>query len=236
MRGLYAIVDTRTLRARKIAPLAFARAVLAARPTALQLRAKDDPPQELLALLHALSPLCREAGVPFIVNDRPDLAALAGCDYAHVGQDDSPIEHVRKAAPGMRVGVSTHTPEQLARALDARPEYVAYGPIFSTTSKELPDPVVGLAGLRKAAAAARRARVPLVAIGGITLGNALDIAPLADAGAVISGLLPDAVVDPTTGIDPESILDGITARARELHAALSSLGTDPGDHLARAAV
>jgi thiamine-phosphate pyrophosphorylase len=91
MRGLYAIVDTRTLRARAIDVVAFSRAVLAARPAALQLRAKSEPPRELLALLRVLSPLCREAGVPFVVNDRPELAALAGCDYAHLGQDDLPF-------------------------------------------------------------------------------------------------------------------------------------------------
>src|SRR5271169_5962194 len=107
MRGLYAIVDTQTLRSRGIDPIAFARAVLAARPTALQLRAKDVSPRELLALLRAISPLCREAGVPYIANDRADLAALAACSFVHVGQTDMPIERVRRMAPGLKVGIST---------------------------------------------------------------------------------------------------------------------------------
>jgi thiamine-phosphate pyrophosphorylase len=230
MQGLYAIADTRTLRARAIDIVAFARAILLARPAALQLRAKAEPPRDLLALLRTLSPLCREAGVPFVVNDRPDLAALAGCDYAHVGQDDLPMDRVRRMAPGLRVGLSTHTSEQLARALQARPEYVAYGPVFPTASKERPDPVVGLAGLREAAIAARRARVPLVAIGGITLATAVDVAAVADASAVISGLLPEDGACAYSRHDPRSVLEWITMRALALQAALS---TPPSDGVAR---
>jgi thiamine-phosphate pyrophosphorylase len=229
MRGLYAIVDTRTLRARGIELVAFSRAVLAARPAALQLRAKDEGPREVLSFLRTLSPLCREAGVPFVVNDRADLAALGGCDYVHVGQDDLPIERVRRLAPLLRVGLSTHTAEQLARALDARPEYVAYGPVFATSSKELPDPIVGLAGLREAAAAARRARIPLVAIGGITLARAPEIGSIADVAAVISGLLPESELGPATRADPRGLLDRVTARARELHAALLAPRTDASE-------
>jgi thiamine-phosphate pyrophosphorylase len=213
MRGLYAIVDTRTLRARGIHPVAFATAVLVAKPAALQLRAKDSSPREFLALLRAISPLCREADVPFVANDRVDLAALAACSIAHLGQDDLAIE---------RVGLSTHTPEQLARALDAEPAYVAYGPVFPTASKESPDPVVGLAGLREAAIAARRARVPLVAIGGITLERAPEVAQIADAAAVIAGLLPPRSGDASL----QGILEGVSLRARELQAALSAARVD----------
>jgi thiamine-phosphate pyrophosphorylase len=218
MRGLYAIVDTKTLRARGIDPVAFAKAVLAARPAALQVRAKDLPPREILTLLRAISPLCREAGVPFIANDRPDLAALAACSIVHVGQSDMSIERVRRIAPGLRIGLSTHTPAELARALDAGPTYVAYGPVFATTSKELPDPVVGLAGLREAATLARRARIPLVAIGGITLERAAEVGAIADAAAVITGLLPPAGAD----VSMLAVLEGVTARAIELQAALSA--------------
>jgi thiamine-phosphate pyrophosphorylase len=216
MRGLYAIVDTKSLGARSIDPVAFSRAVLLARPAALQLRAKDTQPREFLALLRSISPLCREAGVPFIANDRADLAALAACGYVHVGQDDLPIERVRRIAPCLRVGVSTHNLEQLARALDAGPDYVAYGPVFATTSKENPDPIVGLAGLREAFALARRAGIPLVAIGGITLERAELVAPLADAAAVIGALLPE-----TMSRSMQATLDVVTARARELQAVLS---------------
>jgi thiamine-phosphate pyrophosphorylase len=230
MRGLYAIVDTRALRARGLHPIAFATAVLVARPAALQLRAKDSSPREFLALLRAISPLCREAGVPFVANDRVDLAALAACNIVHVGQDDLAIERVRGIAPGMRVGLSTHTPEQLARALDAAPAYVAYGPVFPTASKENPDPVVGLAGLREAAIAAERAHVPLVAIGGITLERAPEVAQIADAAAVIADLLPAREGDASI----ESILEGVSIRARELHAALSSVRAEAEWMAARA--
>jgi thiamine-phosphate pyrophosphorylase len=230
MRGLYAIVDTKTLRARGIDPVAFARAVLAARPAALQVRAKDLPPREILTLLRAISPLCREAGVPFITNDRADLAALAACTMVHLGQDDLSIERVRRMAPGLRVGLSTHTPEQLARALDAGPTYVAYGPVFATSSKELPDPVVGLAGLREASVAARRARIPLVAIGGITLERAAEVGAIADAAAVISGLMPP----PSSDQSMAAVLEGVTSRARELQAVLSAPRS--GDRMARVTI
>jgi thiamine-phosphate pyrophosphorylase len=217
MRGLYAIVDTKSLRARGIDPVAFSRAVLAAHPAALQLRAKDAPPREFLTLLRSISPLCREAGVPFIANDRADLASLAACGYVHVGQEDLSVERVRRVAPLLRIGISTHTPLQLAVALEAAPDYVAYGPVFATSSKELPDPVVGIGGLRDAALAAGRAGVPLVAIGGITLDRALELAPIADAVAVISALLPDAANDQST----QALLEAVTSKAREFQAAFS---------------
>jgi thiamine-phosphate pyrophosphorylase len=232
MRGLYAIVDTKSLRARGIDPVAFARAVLLARPAALQLRAKDLPPREFLALLRSISPLCREADVPFIANDRADLAALAACGYVHVGQDDLTIERVRGIAPTLRIGLSTHTPEELAIALDKAPAYVAYGPVFETTSKDAPDPVVGLAGLREAFVLARRARVPLVAIGGITLERAADVSPFADAAAVISALIPEAPTDASH----RALLDAITSRARELQAILSVPLAASAETPARAAV
>jgi thiamine-phosphate pyrophosphorylase len=211
MHGLYAIADVGALSARGVDVLPFARAVLAARPAALQLRAKDVGAREMLSLLRALLPMCRHAHVPLVANDRADVAALAGCDIVHIGQHDLPIDIVRRLAPQLGVGVSTHDPEQLARALADRPTYVAYGPVFPTASKENPDPVVGLPALRAAHAAAARAQIPLVAIGGITLERAIDVADAADAGAVIGALLP-----PTGAVE----MDEVTARARALHAAL----------------
>lgn len=209
MRGLYAIVDTKLLATRKTDPLAFARAVLAVRPAALQLRAKDWPAREILCLLRALGPLCRNAGVPLVANDRADLAALAGCEVVHIGQEDLPYDLVHRIAPQLGVGISTHNAAQLDRALASRPKYVAYGPVFATASKASPDPVVGLDGLRAASAVARRAGVPLVAIGGITLSAARDLTPLADACAVIADLYPEGAT-----------LADVTERARQLHHAL----------------
>jgi thiamine-phosphate pyrophosphorylase len=210
MRGLYAIVDTGTLAARRLDLLAFASAVLAVRPAALQLRAKDLPPRETLALLRALAPMCHQAGVPLVANDRPDLAMLAGCDLVHVGQSDMPVERVRRIAPGLRVGVSTHTLDQLDAALSSRPAYVAFGPVFETRSKASPDPVVGVPLLRTAAARASAAGVPLVAIGGITRERAREMVGAADVVAVIADLVPAIV-----GADP---MREVTARARSLHA------------------
>jgi thiamine-phosphate pyrophosphorylase len=128
--------------------------------------------------------------VRLIMNDRADLGLAAEFDGVHVGQEDLSPEGVRRViGPELWLGVSTHNPEQL-RGADASPvDYVAIGPVYATSSKERPDPVVGLEGVRRAR---RLTRKPLVAIGGITRGNALDvIAAGADAVAVISDLLPD---------------------------------------------
>jgi thiamine-phosphate pyrophosphorylase len=218
MRGLYAIADVKTLLARGVDVVAFVRAVALARPAAIQLRAKELPAREMLSLLRAVGPACRNAGVPLVANDRVDVAALAGCDCVHIGQDDLPFEIVHHLAPRLRVGVSTHDLDQLARALAHRPSYVAYGPVFPTASKEGADPVVGLAGLRAAHAIARAAGVPLVAIGGITLERAHDVSASAEAGAVIAGLLPaSGFVD----------LADVTLRAIRLHAVLAGLSEHP---------
>jgi thiamine-phosphate pyrophosphorylase len=222
-RGLYAIVDVTSLMARGLAPLAFAQAVLAARPAALQIRAKELEARELLALLRAVGSMCRAAGVPLVVNDRVDLAVLAGCRYVHVGQRDLPVERVRRVAPGLGVGVSTHTPEQLEAALLLRPDYVAYGPVFPTTSKDTPEPCVGLEGLAFASARATEAGIPLVAIGGVTIEHAPDLRRLSTASAVIHALLPEAI----TSWDEE-----VTSRALGLHAALG--GTPADSPVARA--
>jgi thiamine-phosphate pyrophosphorylase len=209
MRGLYAILDLGTLAARGLDPVAFAGAVLRVRPAALQLRAKEMPSREVLALLRELAPMCHRVGVPLVANDRPDLAVMAGCDIVHVGQTDMPIDRVRRIAPGLRVGVSTHTREQLADALAARPDYVAFGPVFETSTKQDAAPVVGVDGVRMAHEMAAAAGVPLVGIGGITLERASDLVGLVDAVAVVSDLLP-----PVVGGDA---LREITARAQALH-------------------
>jgi Thiamine monophosphate synthase len=97
MRGLYAIVDVTTLSRKRLPIFEVACAVAAARPAALQLRAKDLAPREVLQLLRAIHPVCREWGVPLFANDRPDLAMLAGCEGVHVGQDE--LESLRTRWP-----------------------------------------------------------------------------------------------------------------------------------------
>ncbi len=126
--------------------------------------------------------------VRLIMNDRADLALMADFDGVHVGQDDLSPESVRRIiGPDRWLGVSTHNAEQIADADQTSADYLAIGPVFSTTSKENPDPVVGLEGVRRARQLTRK---PLVAIGGITRANAKSVVEAgADSVAVISDLL-----------------------------------------------
>jgi thiamine-phosphate pyrophosphorylase len=144
VRGLYPIVDVDSLRGLESSPLSiveFAKRVLLARPPVLQLRAKHSGARDTLELLRALRPLCTQAGARLFANDRPDLAALAECDGVHVGQDDLPVAVVRQIAPQLLVGVSTHDLSQLMAALAEQPDYVAFGPVYGTVSKERADPL-----------------------------------------------------------------------------------------------
>lgn len=123
-----------------------------------------------------------------IMNDRADLCLAADFDGVHVGQDDLSPESVRKiVGPDRWLGVSTHNPGQVRKADLTSADYLAIGPVFATSSKEKPDPVVGLEGVRRARALTRK---PLVVIGGITRANAASVIEAgADSVAVISDLL-----------------------------------------------
>jgi thiamine-phosphate pyrophosphorylase len=201
MRGLYPIIDVDSLRARGLSVLPFAERVLEAKPPLLQLRAKSSGAAETLALLRALRPLCTAANTLLFANDRADLAAMAACDGVHVGQEDLTLAEVRRVAPKLSVGVSTHNLQQLSEALVERPDYVAFGPIFPTLSKARPDAVVGVELLAEAASLAAKANIPLVAIGGIDLERARSITHLGILVAVIGALLPpDADLDKVPGI------------------------------------
>ncbi len=205
--GLYAILDTDSLLRAARPPLDFARRVLDAGPiAALQVRAKSMGARDLLALATALRPLAVDAAVPFFVNDRPDVAWLAGADGVHLGQDDLPLAQARRVASGLLIGVSSHSLAEFALALATDADYIAVGPVFATATKADAAPVVGLRTLRSLCAAAGGRAV--VAIGGITLGNAPEIRDAgARAGAVIGALLVD---------DRD-----VTSTARALHRALS---------------
>jgi thiamine-phosphate pyrophosphorylase len=189
-RGLYPIVDVAAVRARGFDVEDFALKVLAVRPPLLQLRAKELGARETLELARMLARHCRAAGTLFYVNDRADLALLAGADGVHVGQSDLSAADVRRFAPSLKVGVSTHDAAQLESALAERPDYVAFGPVFPTASKANPDPVVGLDGLARAAERARAEGIPLVAIGGIDRERTAAIAGFGVLAAVIGALLP----------------------------------------------
>lgn len=153
----------------------------------VQLRAKGASDRVLFALAREASTAAREAGVLFVVNDRPDVARMVGAGGVHLGQDDlPPVEARRLLGPDAVIGWSTHSLDQLERAAAEPADYVAFGPVFSTATKRDADPVVGLDLLRAARALTAR---PLVAIGGIDAARAaLAIAAGADGVAVISAL------------------------------------------------
>ncbi len=158
--------------------------------TLLQYRNKSGNAREMLNHARELRQRL-ESSVKLIMNDRADLALLAGFDGVHVGQDDLSPEGARKViGSNLWLGVSTHNPEQLVQADKTTADYVAIGPVFSTVSKANPDPVVGLEGLRLARSLTRK---PLVAIGGITRANCRAVI---DAGADAVAVISDLVTDP----------------------------------------
>jgi len=189
---LYAIVDA-SFFITTTEIVAFAEELLAGGCTLLQYRNKSANVRVMLAQARELRRLSR-ARVPaphvpkLIMNDRADLCLAAEFDGVHVGQDDLLPESVRRIiGPDRWLGVSTHNPEQIQEADRSSADYLAIGPVFATSSKDKPDPVVGLEGVRRARQLTRN---PLVAIGGITRANAASVIQAgADSVAVISDLL-----------------------------------------------
>jgi len=185
---LYAIVDATSCATTEEVAV-FAEQLVAGGSTLLQYRNKGGRTRLMLEQAREMRRRVGEA-VKLIMNDRADLALLAKFDGVHVGQDDLSPESVRAIiGTSCWIGVSTHNPEQLQEADRTSADYVAIGPVFSTTSKDRPDPVVGLEGVRRARQLTRK---PLVAIGGITRANAATVIEAgADSVAVISDLLLD---------------------------------------------
>jgi thiamine-phosphate pyrophosphorylase len=140
--------------------------------------------EEALPLRNA----AHELGVLFIVNDRCDLALAVDADGVHLGQGDLPLPLARKVmGPEKLIGISTHSQEQVVAATAGRPSYLGFGPIFTPGSKTDHDPVVGMAGLK---AIRQLTRLPIFAIGGITLNNAGEVIRAgADGVAVISAVM-----------------------------------------------
>ena len=183
---LYAIVDAERIGV--ASPLAMCRILLGTGVRLIQYRDKKASSRDLFEACRQLQVSVREAGGIFIVNDRVDIALAVGADGVHVGQWDLPVELARRVL-GKRIliGTSTHSSEQVREADETSADYIAFGPIFPTQSKESPDPIVGLAGLREARKLTRK---PLVAIGGIDRENASAvIAAGADSVAVIRDLV-----------------------------------------------
>jgi thiamine-phosphate pyrophosphorylase len=189
---LYPIVDAACFATTEDL-ISFADQLVASGCTLLQYRNKTgnarvmlDQARSLRRQLRARAPAPH--GLKLIMNDRADLCLIAEFDGVHVGQDDLLPESVRSIiGTGRWLGVSTHNPEQIQEADQTSADYLAIGPVFSTSSKDKPDPVVGLEGVRRARQLTRK---PLVAIGGITRGNAASVIKAgADSVAVISDLL-----------------------------------------------
>ena len=158
--------------------------------TFVQLREKHLSPREFYAEVSEALRVARRFGARVIVNDRVDVALATGADGVHVGQDDVPPGAVRSLLGEEKIiGFSTHGVEQAIEAARLPVDYVAIGPVFDTSSKEKPDPSVGLEGVRRVRAAVGRA-VKLVAIGGITAESAPSVLEAgADSVAVIGALL-----------------------------------------------
>ncbi len=183
---LCAIIDAAQIGQRS--PAAVAEILLSAGVRLIQYREKRASSRELFQNSREIAVQVREPDTMFIVNDRADVARAVNADGVHVGQDDLPVELARRVlGPAKLIGYSTHLLAQVVEADRSSADYIAFGPIFPTQSKENPDPVVGPEGLSEAR---RRTRKPLVAIGGITVQNARAVIQAgADSVAVISDLL-----------------------------------------------
>jgi len=189
---LYPITDTR------ISGLSHAEQVerlIAGGATLIQLREKHASPRDFYCDAEAAMRIARARGVRLIINDRVDLALALGADGVHLGQDDLPADAARRLLGAEAIiGFSTHSVAEAVDALDLPIDYLAIGPVFATSSKENPDPVVGLDSLRRVRKAI--GHLPLVAIGGITRERASEVFDAgADALACISEILspPEAI-------------------------------------------
>jgi thiamine-phosphate pyrophosphorylase len=183
---LYAILEASTFPDTQ-ALCGFANELALGGVTLLQYRNKKGNAREMLDQSRELKRHFRNS-VQLIMNDRGDLCLAAGFDGVHIGQDDLSPEGARKVIGDSRaLGVSTHNPEQVRIADKSSADYLAIGPVFATSAKANPDPVVGLNGVRAARALTSK---PLVAIGGITRENCRSVIEAgADSVAVISDLL-----------------------------------------------
>ena len=191
--------------------LARVRAALDGGVDVLQLRCKDAEALPYLRLAERVGALARGAGVPFFVNDRPDVALAAGADGVHLGQRDLPVEWARRVFPDALIGRSSHAPADAERALAERADYFAVGPVWPTPTKP-GRPAAGLSYVRDVAA--RAPAVPWFAIGGITVENVHEVL---DAGATRIAVVR-AVLDAP---DPAEA-------ARALHSALVAALTREG--------
>ena len=205
---LCAIIDVDAADRAGWRPLDLTRAFVNGGARFLQLRAKSMASGPLLDLAAAVVELAHAAAALVIVNDRADIAQLAGADGVHVGQDDLPPTAVRTiTGVNAIVGLSTHTLVQVDRAIREPVSYVAIGPVFGTATKATGYERVGLEMIRDAASRAGARGLPLVAIGGITLEHAVSVI---EAGAASVAVIGDLLA---TG-DPERRVQEFLVRLR----------------------
>ena len=168
---LYPFIDTAYLHGREVAVLA--QQLCDGGGDIIQLRAKQSTPDEVRRLAEAILTVTRRASVPLVINDYPDIARQVGAEFCHLGQEDffgSGLASVNQPSTldhQIRVGLSTHSPEQAKKALAAGPDYIAIGPVYATATKPQAAPVT----LDYVRWAARNVSIPWFAIGGINLGN-----------------------------------------------------------------
>ena len=186
--AFYPILDVDLLVRRGIALQQYAQALCDAGVMLLQYRDKQGSPQQVIRNAAIIKEVFHGSECILILDDRADLAALAGWDGVHVGQQDVSPGGARKVMGTRKIiGFSTHREEQVQAAEASCADYIAVGPVFTTSSKDNPDPVIGLEGVRRLRALTRK---PLVAIGGITRANCQAVIQAgADSVAVISELL-----------------------------------------------
>jgi thiamine-phosphate pyrophosphorylase len=185
---LYPIVDEGLLSQNSFDVASFAEELREAGVMLLQYRNKADGPQKVLRAADVIRGVFADVECRLILNDRADLAVIAGWDGVHVGQADlSPEDARRVVGPERWVGVSTHTEDQVRLADSGTADYIAVGPVFATGTKLDAEPVIGLTGVRLARTLTKK---PIVAIGGITCENAKSVIDAgADSVAVISALI-----------------------------------------------
>jgi thiamine-phosphate pyrophosphorylase len=172
----------------------------------LQYRNKRASARELFECSRRLSSLLIPQGVTFVVNDRPDVAWAAGASGVHVGQEDLEAEAARLVmGTGKLLGVSTHTADQFEKAAASAADYIAVGPVFSTSTKANPDPVVGIELIRRVRLLTDK---PIVAIGGITLER---IGEVIQAGADSVAVISDILLAPNPGQRARAYNDVLTA-------------------------
>lgn len=183
MLTLYAVTDRSWLHGRTLAEVV--EEVILGGATMVQLREKDKTPDEILASAREIAPVCKKYGVPFIMNDSIELARAAGADGVHLGQSDVPGDNVRELAGDLILGLSANTVESAKRAQALGADYLGVGAVFGTTTKHDARHLSPEA-LRKITSAVD---VPVVAIGGISADNILQLTGCGMQGAAVVSAL-----------------------------------------------